>query len=78
MSLDHEDEVPVLFEIDDDTGEATGTVHPFCSESCRLDRVGETTVLALPHGIGIVVGTSTDVDRQAICENCGHPIFRVG
>jgi hypothetical protein len=79
MSQDPEDEAPVLFEIDTDTGEATRTVHPFCSESCREAKVGEATVDALERGFGIVAGedASEGFDRQAVCENYGHPIFRV-
>ena len=56
MSLDPEDEVPVLYESDDDTGEATGTVHPLCSGSCLDAKVGEATVDALERGFGIVAG----------------------
>ena len=79
MSVDPEDEAPVLFEIDEYTGESTGTVHPFCSESCRDAKVGEVTVDTLERGFGIVAGedASRGLDRQAICENCRHPIFRV-
>ena len=69
----------MLFEIDRDTGEATGTVHPFCSESCRDAKVGEITLEALKRGFGIVAGEdeSQRLDRPAICESCSHPIFRV-
>lgn len=30
------DEFPVLFEIDPESNEATGTVMPFCSSACRM------------------------------------------
>jgi hypothetical protein len=79
MSLDPEHETPVLFEIDEVTGEATGTVHPFSSESCRDAKVGEVTVDALERGFGIVAGeeASQSLDRQAVCERFGHAIYRV-
>jgi len=79
MSLDPLDIVPVLWEIDELTGEATGTVHPFCSESCRDAKTGEIVIDALERGFGIVAGedASGGLDSQARCENCLHPIYRV-
>jgi hypothetical protein len=79
ISFDPEDKVPVLFEIDAITDEATGTVHPFCSHSCRDAKVGEITLEAPERGFGIVAGedASGGLDRQVVCENNGHPVFRV-
>jgi hypothetical protein len=78
MSVDLQDEVRVLFEIDEITGEATGTVHPFCSQSCHA-KVGEITGEAPERGFGIVAGedASGGLDGQVVCENCGRLGFRV-
>lgn len=56
---------PVIYELDEH-GEATGTVHFFCSEACREDA-------ALKAGLvnpGYSRGESDDVPPDTVCENC--------
>lgn len=54
-------EYPVSYAVDENE-EATGSVHYFCSEACRA-----SNVLTEP----IVDGTSTDVIKGTVCEECG-------
>lgn len=63
---------PVLFQIDPETKEATGTVMPFCSESCR-EACSE-------HGLGeTVAGMADEKDfgYEVHCEQCGEPVLAV-
>lgn len=73
---DHtEDEIHVLWEIDESTGEANGTVHPYCCPGCRNKNFHAMAEDALERGFGIASGVSDGLDSQAICEHCGKPLF---
>ncbi|MGF6440217.1 hypothetical protein [Paraburkholderia youngii] len=63
---------PVLFELDKETGEATGTVMPFCSTACR-DACGGTSYAGFPRSSE---GTSrfSDFGYDPQCEQCGTDI----
>lgn len=64
--------MPVLFELDPDTNEATGTVMPFCSTSCR-DACGGTQYAGFAKSSA---GTSSlnDFGFDPHCEQCGLDI----
>ena len=63
---------PVLFELDKETGEATGTVMPFCSEKCR-DACGGTGYSGFARSSE---GSSRfgDFGYDPQCEQCGEDI----
>jgi hypothetical protein len=70
------DAVPVFFEIDEENeNHANGTVHPFCSISCRNAAFYAIAEDVLAAGFCIVTGESTDIDYQAVCEHCLRPIY---
>lgn len=63
-------QIPVLFQLDPATREATGTVMPFCSDACRAACGDE-------HGLGLTVkGNSavSDFGYEVHCEQCGKPV----
>lgn len=64
-----------IFEIDPETKEATGTVSPFCSETCRT-KAGDT---AFPGFKASVLGTSHhgDFGYTPHCEECGNEIVEI-
>lgn len=64
--------IPVLFQLDPDTREATGTVMPFCCEQCR-------SACGDGHGLGLVAHGETDpgdFGYDVQCEECGAPVAR--
>lgn len=63
---------PVLFELDKETGEATGTVMPFCSKECR-DACGGTSYTGFARSSE---GSSRfgDLGYDPQCEQCGADI----
>jgi hypothetical protein len=68
--------VVVLFELDEDTKEATGLVHPFCSEPCRSKYQED----APPEGIEYSEGFDGTNDESQfencafVCTHCKKPI----
>ena len=60
--------IPVLYELDPQTQEATGTVAPFCSVRCRAASQPFSV-----HAEG--TSTSGDFGFAPQCENCGGEIF---
>lgn len=67
------DYVPVIIDLDPETGESTGTVHPFCSEECRASYIPEN----LPH-VAYEPNTLSDWDEATVCEQCGTQIDSSG
>ena len=69
-ALAAENSFPVLFQVDPESKEATGTVMPFCSDDCREASAND-------HGMGEVVkGVSKpeDFGYTVHCEQCGMPV----
>ena len=65
---DSQPEIPVLFEIDPVSREATGTVMPFCSTTCRE--------ACTTHGLREVkagMSSLASFGYQPHCEQCGKP-----
>lgn len=61
--------LPVLYEIDAD-GEATGTIHFYCSAACRETFDGEM----LNDAVRVIAGNDCDAIDQTVCEGCGIPV----
>lgn len=59
---------PVIYELDPDTGEATGVVRPFCSDECRNAYIPEN-LPHVEHGSEDVVTHFGFVPK---CEQCGR------
>lgn len=57
---------PVIFELEPETGEATGTVRPFCSNECREAFIPDN----LPH---VAYGQNSVYEFGFVpkCEQCG-------
>lgn len=68
---DSTSEIPVLFAIDPVTKEATGTVMPFCSATCR-DACTDHGLGAIHAGMASLEGFGYAVH----CEQCGEPVRR--
>lgn len=68
--------LPVLFDLDPETGEATGTVMPFCSNTCRDAAGGEQC----PGFKKSAAGHSKvgDFGYDVHCEQCGKTIVPSG
>lgn len=63
--------VPAIFELDW-KGEATGTVHFFCCDSCRSCFIGEGRV------VGRYSGNDSPLPNGGlVCEFCGSPLADV-
>ena len=61
---------PVLFQVDPQSKEATGTVMPFCSPACR-------EAAGMNHGLGETrqgESTSSDFGYTVHCEQCGKEV----
>lgn len=62
--------IPAIYEIDPDTDEANGTVHPFCCGAClRLSR-DEHTAEIESRGFLAKVGETELPCDGSICEHC--------
>lgn len=63
---------PALVELDPDTDESNGLVHPFCSEKCLLAQLSNTMREANERGfpIGRMMTDSDAHGRGTVCENC--------
>ncbi len=69
--------IPVLYEIDTSTMEATGTVHPFCSEQCRQKFAVDVNTPAA-EGCAFVEGEEHTgmgaFPEDTRCAYCGEPL----
>lgn len=52
-----------LYELDEDTGEATGRITFYCSEACRNARKSDR----IPEAEGL----THDAIEGTVCDNCG-------
>lgn len=59
--------VPVIYDLDPETGEATGMVRPFCSDECRNAFIPEN-LPHVAHGREDVILNFGFVPK---CEQCG-------
>jgi hypothetical protein len=62
--------VPAIYELNEN-GEATGTVHFFCSDRCLNHQIPNPFGTQV-HNFGI--GVSEVPDPQTICETCGKTL----
>ena len=69
MSQQDEASVRVIFDLDEN-GEATGVVHPFCSDKCRDAYIPEQ----LPNTEYGVCFVSHFANDDLRCEQCGAQI----
>ncbi len=66
--VDLDKPVPVLYELDE-RGEATGTVHFFCSDKCR-----DTFEVDGPVAKSVLTVGSPEVEDGTVCDECGNGV----
>lgn len=62
--------LPCIYEIDPASGEANGTVHPFCSPDCRDVLLPRITAEIASRGFSTALGQGESYGDGTECERC--------